>query len=109
MKNAINIAIIGCGMRARSVISTFYAQLGDKLKIRALYDPDPESVRRLSERLNITLPETSPSMEAAVNHPEVDRVMIFTPNALHCEANISIRVRESTAMAMTVMKVRFNV
>ena len=85
MKSAINIAIIGCGMRGRSVISAFYRELGDKLKIHAVYDPDPESVKRLSERLKITLPETSPSMEAAVNHPEVDRVMIFTPNALHCE------------------------
>jgi len=86
MKDTINIAVIGCGMRARDVISIFYRQLGKKLKIHAVYDPDPESIRRLSEKLDLALPESSPSMETAVRHPDVDRIMIFTPNALHCEA-----------------------
>lgn len=36
MKESINVAIIGCGMRARDVVSIFCRQLGDKLKIKAV-------------------------------------------------------------------------
>lgn len=77
-------------MRARDVVSIFCRQLGDKLKIKAVYDPNPESLQLFAKKLERTLPENSASMEAAVNHPEADRVMISPPT--RCTARRSWRL-----------------
>ena len=86
MSEKLNLALIGCGMRCRSVIAIFQDELKEKLKIQAVYDPSPESIALAAERWKIPGLKSEESMEKAVGRPDVDVVMIFSPNALHCEA-----------------------
>ena len=49
MNKKLNLGIIGCGMRSRFVMSLFQQELKEKLKIQAVYDPNPESIALAAE------------------------------------------------------------
>ena len=86
MNKKLNLGIIGCGMRSRFVMSQFQQELREKLKIQAVYDPNPESIALAAECWKIPGLKSEESMEKAIARPDVDVVMIFSPNAFHCQA-----------------------
>ena len=86
MDKILQAAIIGCGMRSRFVIAKFQQELKEKLKIQAFYDPNPESIALAAECWKIPGLKSEESMEKAITRPDVDVVMIFSPNAFHCQA-----------------------
>ena len=86
MDKILQAAIIGCGMRSRFVIAQFQQELEEKLKIRAVYDPSPESIALAAECWKIPGLKSEDTMGKAVGRPDVDVVMIFSPNAFHCQA-----------------------
>ena len=86
MNKILNVAVIGCGMRSRTIIAQFQHELKEKLKIQAVFDPSPESIALAAECWKIPGLKSEESMEKAVNRPDVDVVMIFSPNACHCQA-----------------------
>lgn len=85
MAERLNVALLGCGMRARAVVSIFLKELGEKFHISSLYDPSSESLKLAQEKWRMPALTSCATMEEAVNHPEADLVMIFSPNAFHCE------------------------
>ena len=81
----LNIALIGAGGRAFGVLPHWIAAAPGRVKITQVYDPDQESVQKALNRwpeFNIHVAKT---LEEAVSAPEVNLVMIFTPNKYHCE------------------------
>ena len=86
MNKKLNLAVIGCGMRSRTIIGDFQKELKDQLNIQSVYDPNSESVALASEFWQMPGLKTAESLEAAVQNPAVDTVMIFSPNAYHCQA-----------------------
>lgn len=86
MNRKLNLAIIGCGMRSRAVITLFLEELKDQLNIQAVYDPCPESVALSGKCWKMPGLKSSESLEAAVRNSAVDTVMIFSPNAYHSQA-----------------------
>ena len=86
MDKILHASVIGCGMRSRFVMSQFQQELKEKLKIQAVYDPNPESIALAAECWKIPGLKSEESMEKAIARPDVDVVMIFSPNAFHCQA-----------------------
>ena len=86
MKKDLNIAVIGCGMRGRNVISIFQKELKERLKIQAVYDSSQESLALAAKCWKMPNLKSEENLEKAINNPNVDVVMIFTPNACHCQA-----------------------
>ena len=86
MDKILHASVIGCGMRSRFVMSQFQQELKEKLKIQAVYDPNPESIALAAECWKIPGLKSEESMEKAIDRSDVDVVMIFSPNAFHCQA-----------------------
>ena len=49
MNKILNAAVIGCGMRSRTIIAQFQHELKEKLKIQAVFDHSPESIALAAE------------------------------------------------------------
>ena len=86
MDKFLHVSIIGCGMRSRFLIAQFQRELKEKLKIQAVYDPSPESIALAAEYWKIPSLKSEENMEKAIDRSDVDVVMIFSPNAFHCQA-----------------------
>ena len=86
MDKILHVSIIGCGMRSRCVIAQFQRELKEKLKIQAVYDPCPESIALAAKYWKIPSLKSEENMEKAIDRADVDVVMIFSPNAFHCQA-----------------------
>ena len=67
MNKKLNLGIIGCGMRSRFVMSQFQQELREKLKIQAVYDPNPESIALAAECWKIPGLKSEESMEKAMD------------------------------------------
>ncbi len=80
------IAVIGCGRRAEAVIGHLLECSAGGIRFAALYDADPEAMKRARELWHAEDARLCTSTEEAVRLPDVDWVMIFTPNACHKEA-----------------------
>ena len=85
MGKTIKAAIIGAGMRSQMVMNCLRRSARRKLEIVSIYDPDTEVAAKLMEKLNADSAVLTDSAEAAVNAEGVDWVLIFSPNAFHCE------------------------
>ena len=82
----LNIAVVGCGSRAKGVIANFLKAAQGRASVRAVYDPDPDAVERRLADWDAPQAKRAASVAEAVNAPEVNLVGIFSPNARHCEA-----------------------
>ena len=60
------------------------------LRIVTNYNRDPETRAAFAERFGS---EAAPSLEAAIEHPEVEGVMLVTPNDMHADQAIACAAR----------------
>ena len=81
----LNIALIGAGGRGVNVTALWMEAAPGRVRVTRIYDPDPESVRRALNRWPDSGIRPAKTLEEAVSAPEVNLVMIFTPNRYHCE------------------------
>ena len=83
MKEQVNIAVIGPGMRGRYVIKNLLLASKGKVHVQAVYDPDAESVQQAIKEWDVSDAVICKQAAEAINNPLIDWVMIFTPNYLH--------------------------
>ncbi len=76
----MKIAMLGSGFIARFYATSLHAQRR-KDSIYTVYSRDENNVKRFAE--DYQLPHYTTSMEEAINHPEVEVVLIALPNHLH--------------------------
>ena len=86
MEKVLNIALIGCGHRAHGVIQYWIDAAPSQVRIVQAYDPDPESIQNVRKWWPDFNFHAAATMEEAISAPEVNLVMIFSPNRYHCEA-----------------------
>lgn len=79
----IRLGVIGCGARGRSVVSTFLREGKGRVAVAAAFDPEAEQLKKSREcwQENFRIAD---SAETLILDPDVNLVMIFTPNAYHC-------------------------
>lgn len=80
---AHSIAMLGTGLIGDFYTMTLHGQRGAD-RVRVVYSRSEERGRAFSERWAI--PEQTTSIQAAIDHPEVDVVVVALPNHLHEEA-----------------------
>lgn len=76
----MKIAILGSGFIARFYATSLHAQRR-KDSIVSVYSRDTEKAKRFAE--DYQLPHFTNDMHAAINHPDVEVVIIALPNHLH--------------------------
>lgn len=87
MKNkTINLAIISTGGRARYVVDNLLRDSDRQAKVVAVFDTNAESIPPALELWQAKDAACCETAEAAIHHPGVDWVMIFSPNAFHKDA-----------------------
>lgn len=89
MDKKINVAVIACGGRSRSVVKHLLEDSCGNVNIAAVYDPDTEVAKGAVEKWEISEPFYAPDADSAINHPGVDWVMVFSPNSFHKEHILS--------------------
>ncbi|MBQ7651452.1 MAG: Gfo/Idh/MocA family oxidoreductase [Victivallales bacterium] len=77
----VRLGIIGCGGRAKGVVGNLLKPGGESLKIVAVADPDDEAIAAIPEAWG-NFERCADGVELSAR-PDVDVVMIFTPNAYH--------------------------
>lgn len=82
MKTA-NIGLIGCGARMHSLVSKIPG-FGERIKVKRIYDPDPEAVTQMMMKLDESVIECSHYMDV-IDDPEVDWIFIASWNCFHKE------------------------
>ena len=85
----LHLGVIGCGARGRSVVAHLLNADPKHVRVAAVFDIDPESIATAKQKWrneNITV-HSGP--EALIADPEVNFIMIFTPNVFHKEALVA--------------------
>lgn len=83
--NTIGLAVIGAGARAR-VLVTHLLKIGDgNVRVRTVYDPDRSVADRARVQWHSPGAEICPDYASAIRATGVDWVLVFSPNAHHCE------------------------
>lgn len=81
----LNFAIIGCGRIARQHAAAIHA-CHDIAKLVGVVDADRARAVDLSEHFGA--PSVHTELDAVLAHPDVDAVVLCTPNALHAEHSV---------------------
>ena len=81
--NGHSITMLGTGLIGDFYTNTLHGQRG-RDRVRVAYSRSDPRGAAFSERWGI--PEHTTDMEAAVNHPDTDVVVVGVPNFLHEEA-----------------------
>ncbi|MEP1088063.1 MAG: Gfo/Idh/MocA family oxidoreductase, partial [Algoriphagus sp.] len=79
----MNIAMLGSGFIARFYATSLHAQRRID-RVTMVYSRNKENAQRFAQDYGFE--DFTDDMEAAINHPSVDVVMISLPNHLHEEA-----------------------
>ncbi|GAB1820142.1 Gfo/Idh/MocA family protein [Herbidospora sp. RD11066] len=80
----VNVALIGAGRIARVHANAYQGVAGGRLV--ACTDPVEAAAQSLAKDYGLTV---APSMEAILDDPDIDAVLIASPNALHPEQAIA--------------------
>jgi predicted dehydrogenase len=83
MPTSHRVAMLGTGLIGEFYTMTLHGQRG-RDRVEVVYSRSPERGAAFRERWGI--PVSTTSVEEAVNHPEVDTVVVGLPNHLHEEA-----------------------
>lgn len=88
MSDSIGVSIIGTGMWARRLIS--YLRRTPHLHAVNCFSPNTERREAFAAEFEC---EAAPSFEAAIEHPEVQGVLLLTPNHIHATQTIACAQR----------------
>jgi predicted dehydrogenase len=80
---AHNITMLGTGLIGDFYTNTLHGQRGSD-RVRVVYSRSQARGDAFKERWSI--PEATSDLEAAINHPETDVVVVGVPNFMHVEA-----------------------
>jgi predicted dehydrogenase len=80
---AHTVTMLGTGLIGDFYTNTLHGQRGSD-RVGVVYSRSPERAAAFKERWSI--PEATTNLEAAVNHPDTDVVVVGLPNYLHEEA-----------------------
>ena len=83
MSTGHRVAMLGTGLIGDFYPMTLHGQRG-RDRVQVVYSRSEERGTAFRERWDV--PEATTSVEAAVNHPEVDTVVVGLPNHMHEEA-----------------------
>ncbi|MFD2238271.1 Gfo/Idh/MocA family oxidoreductase [Aureimonas populi] len=83
----LGIGLIGCGMVTQHLHIPALGQLGERFAIRALYDASPSVGRQLAARMPGAA--VHDSIEALLEDPQIDAVLVASPSALHARHAIA--------------------
>ena len=83
MSTGHRVAMLGTGLIGDFYTMTLHGQRG-RDRVQVVYSRSEERGAAFRERWGI--PESTTSIQAAVDHPEVDTVVVGLPNHLHAEA-----------------------
>jgi predicted dehydrogenase len=81
-QDVIGIGLIGAGGRLRYVVAGLLRESGGKIRVAAIYDPDPIALEKSRLEFGGDWEECG-SEEAVISHPGVEWVFIGSPNARH--------------------------
>ena len=85
MDKKTKIAVIGAGLRSKTVLPHLFRESAGAVEIAAIYDPDTAVAEDLLRELKQPLLTPAASADEAIQTPGVEWVMIFSPNAFHRE------------------------
>ncbi len=85
MDKKIQVAVLACGNRSKSVVYNLLRDSNYNVNIAAVYDPDPQVVEDTLAHWKMTDAKRCSSYQEAINTPGVEWVMVFSPNVYHKE------------------------
>jgi predicted dehydrogenase len=85
MDKKIQVAVLACGNRSKSVVYNLLKDSNYNVNIAAVYDPDPQVVEDTLAHWKMTDAKRCSSYQEAINTPGVEWVMVFSPNVYHKE------------------------
>ena len=83
----VAVGMIGCGAMGRSIANRLLA-IDSRIRVVALYDPDPNSIRNALEQIDPE-PIVCDDLESLIESPEIDWVMIASWNCFHKEQTVA--------------------
>src|ERR1700689_3511273 len=84
----INIGVVGCGARMRSVLKRLLPR-DPRLILKGAFDIDPAAIEQARATFRADGLRAYPSMESLITDPEIDWVMIGTWNRHHAAPAIA--------------------
>ncbi len=81
----IGVAVLGCGLRSEGVVGRLLQASERKVKVVSVFDPDASEAERTLGIWQSLDARRCKSYKEAIAAPGVDWVMVFSPNAFHCE------------------------
>ncbi len=84
MKEVVGIGVIGVGARVAAVVKRLVAEAGGRLKVSAIYDPDPKAVEDAEGTFGSDIAVCS-SEDELVRQSECEWVFIGSPNCFHAQ------------------------
>ncbi len=85
MSEKIKVAVIAAGMRSQMVVKNLLRDSGGNVEVASVYDPDREVAEKALKYWESPDTRICASYEEAIAEPGVTWVMVFSPNARHCE------------------------
>lgn len=85
--DTVNIGIIGCGGMGMNIVRELVKQ-EPRLRMAAIYDPDPRSVENARKELGEN-PVVCSDYQEIMDMPEIDWVLIASWNCQHCEQAVA--------------------
>lgn len=85
MDKKIQVAVLACGNRSKSVVYNLLKDSNYNVNIAAVYDPDPQVEEDTLAHWKMTDAKRCSSYQEAINTPGVEWVMVFSPNVYHKE------------------------
>lgn len=87
METPVRIGLLACGARLRGVTRNLLAEAAGRIRVAAVYDPDPEScAAALAE--SAAGADVCGSEEELVARPDVDWVFVGSPNGHHARQSL---------------------
>lgn len=78
----IGLGIVACSARIKGLLKGV-PELGDKIEIRAIFDPDKEKAKEWRQEVNTPNADLCDDYSELLNRKDIDWVVISSWNALH--------------------------
>ncbi len=87
-REIVKIGLIGCGARLRGVVQPLISAADNRIRVTAVYDPDPLSLAAAAADFGPGL-ETCASETELMKHPALDWIFVGSHNAYHASQSIN--------------------